>query len=331
MLISAMTSDSQTLHPQPLPPKEERGCLGLRTFFLVLAVLALSNVALALIPFPKSAIPLVGTLVGVIFLSLPIYGLFRGGDHRWTPKLAGAFIAGGLIVHFGLIFAIQARIFPGVSGSIAGATSQIGLMVWCIGLGALLATKAIREPNLILPVSIFLIGFDILLVLTPIGTVNQVLSKAPQIFERIAYVVPKVSDTSTFGPVGAAAFIGPADFVFLAMFFICLYRFGMNARGTMIALIPVLIGYMAAVRFLGPLPALPPIAICVLAVNARYFKMKKDETIATVFVAILMAGLIIFGATRPKPPPGLLHTDTDLEDRVRVKRPMQVSPDPPNE
>jgi hypothetical protein len=310
---------------------EARSNQGLGAFFVVLLSLALANVALALIPFPKSAISIVGTIVGIVFLSLPIYGLFRGGDHPWTPKLAGGFIAGGVVLQFGLGYAIQSGLLTGVVASIAGAISQIGLMLWCIGLGAILATKAIREPNLILPVSIFLIGFDILLVLTPIGTVNQVLSKAPQIFERIAYVVPKVSDSATFGPVGAAAFIGPADFVFLSMFFICLYRFGMNARGTLIALIPVLIAYMATVNFLGPLPALPPIAICVLAVNARYFKMKKDEIVATVFVALVMAGLITFGATRPKPPPAPLPVDPSPSAPEPAVKQGQVSPGQQNE
>ena len=53
---------------------------------------------------------------------------------------------------------------------------------------------------------------------------------------------------------------------------------------------------------LGPLPALPPIGLCVLLVNREYFKLKKDEVAATVVITLLLAGLLIFAATRPKPP-----------------------------
>lgn len=282
---------------------------GLGHFFAILGVLAAINLALSFIAVPRSATAVIGLAVGVLFLVAPIIAIYRGSDHPWTPKLALAFIGIGVLLQLLAGVAVASGWIMGAPAAAVSALGQMGLMVWCIGLGALLATRVIREPNLLIPVSVFLIAFDILLVLTPIGTVQHVLKAAPKVFTSVAYKVPAVSDKVTLGPVGAAAHIGPADFLFLGMFFVAMYRFGMNARTTVLALIPTLLLYMGAVFFLGPLPALPPIALCFLVANAAHFKLKRDEWIATLVLAAVLAGLtaamFLRSKSRPEPlPPG---------------------------
>lgn len=284
---------------------------GLIQFFAILGALACINVALSFVAVPRSASLAIGLAVGILFLATPILAIYRGSDHRWTPKLALSFIVGGVLVQALAGISVAYGWVAGPAAAAVSALGQMGLMVWCIGLGALLATKAIREPNLLIPVSVFLIAFDILLVLTPVGTVQHVLKAAPKVFTSMAYKVPAVSDTVTLGPVGAAAHIGPADFLFLGMFFVAMYRFGMNAQTTVLALIPTLILYMGAVFFFGPLPALPPIAICFLLANAGHFRLKRDEWIATGVLALTLAGLIGALALRSKSRPGPSQPETD--------------------
>lgn len=299
----------------------------MKAFFAVIGALAVANVLLAFIPVPIAWVKPIGMLVGFLFVAAPIYAIFRGADHPWTTKVAWAFLAVGVALHLGLGAWARSGTLPGAAGASIAALSQMGLMVWCIGLGGLLGAGLIKEPNLLIPVSVFLIAFDIFLVLTPVGMVQQVLVKAPQVFTSVAYQVPKVSDTAAIGPVGAAAYIGPADFIFMAMFFVGMYRFQMNPKGTLFALIPTLALYLAAVFLVGPLPALPPIALCVLAVNFKYFKLKRDEWAATAVLAALMAGLLAFSATRPKPPAVPLRTVPSPESRELEGLPQPTSMD----
>lgn len=284
---------------------------GLKHFFAILGLLAAINIALSFVAVPRAATLAIGIAVGVLFLAAPIIAVFRGSDHPWTPKLAAAFIGTGVLVQLLAGIAVANGWIAGAPAAAVSALGQMGLMLWCIGLGALLATKAIREPNMLIPVSVFLIAFDILLVLTPIGTVQHVLKAAPKVFTSVAYKVPAVSDTVTLGPVGAAAHIGPADFLFLGMFFVAMFRFGMNARGTLLALIPTLLLYMGAVFLFGPLPALPPIAICFLLANSSHFKLKRDEWIATGVLTLVLAGLICAVGLRSKSRPGPSQPDGD--------------------
>jgi len=95
--------------------------------------------------------------------------------------------------------------------------------------------------------------------------------------------------------------------VFMAMFFVALYRFDMRPRQTLVALVPTLLLYLILSAFLGAIPLLPPIALVVLLVNLREFKMNKEEIGSTIGVAVVCAALVIWGATRPKPLPETLQ------------------------
>ena len=121
----------------------------------------------------------------------------------------------------------------------------------------------------------------------PEGPVGKIARGNQEALVRIAYSVPKIGTVSHGGHAESLAFVGPADFMFLAMFFVALYRFQMRTRETLLAIVPVLAGYLSIVLLAGhvsfgpvslaAMPALLPIGATVLIVNRREFKLTKDE------------------------------------------------------
>jgi hypothetical protein len=302
---------------------------GLRVFALVLAVLLFFNVALAFTPVPdRNVQALLGVLVTILFIGLPVVGLFRAGDHPWTPKLAATFVGVGVASQ--IIFRILAdsQILKGLPGAISLGLSQTGLVLWCAGLGALLATL-LKEKNLIVPVSAFLAMFDIFLVLNPMGFTQKVMQSHPEVLQKVALSVPKVEGTPTFGPVSPAAFVGPADLLFMAMFFVAIFKYQMRARETMMALIPTLAVYMGIVMVTGfPLPAMVPIGIVVLIVNWREFTLTKEEWTSTAVLVVFMAALFGGGmwlSKRSAPSTG----EDERGPTISIDSPETTSTNPP--
>mgnify|MGYP006178512935 CR=1 FL=1 len=64
---------------------------------------------------------------------------------------------------------------------------------------------------------------------------------------------------------------------------------------------PTVLLYLVLAALFGAIPLLPPIALVVLLVNIREFKMNKEEKLSTALVALLAVGLLAWGVTRPKP------------------------------
>ena len=280
----------------------------MRFFLLVLVFLASLRLTLALTPLPQSIAVSASLLVTVLFVALPILALFRAAMFEWTPKIALAFVIAGVALHAGGAF-ISASLLKntGAWAVVFNALKDTGLMVWCVGLGALLATL-IRDKNLLVPVAIFLAGFDMFLVFNPTGPVQQFIVKRPAVAQAMTYSTPKVATTPGRVIVESLAYVGPADFLFLAMFFIALFKFKMRTAETLRWMVPVLLVYLVTVVVfggvklgplsLGALPALVPIGVTVLLVNRREFSMKKDEVAATIVVTLLAIGLATFGIIR---------------------------------
>lgn len=291
------------------PPLTSMSTTRWRNVVSVLGVLILLRVAIAYVPIPLEMVGPVSLVVSALFILVPVYGLFRGGEIAWTPKLIAVTIATGLLLQFGLVFGFAwfaPRLEPTVAKAVfvpVGALSQSGLLIWCLGLGAALA-QAIRDRNMIVPISIFLALFDIWLVFVPEGPVGQIARGNQAQLASIAFTVPQPATPQTVGKAAVLAYVGPADFLFIAMFFTCLFRFRLDARRTAMWLVPVLAAYLLVVLVardveIGPislaaLPALVPIASVVLVVNWRAFAMKGEELIATLLVAIIGTGLLVW-------------------------------------
>jgi hypothetical protein len=273
---------------------------GLAAFFGALGLLAVLRVVMAYLLVPDALRMPVSFLITVAFVAVPILALFRAGSHPWTAKLAIGFLLAGFALQFGL----QLLKVSGAGAIIVDAVSQQGLPMWTVGLGVLL-TLLLKDKNMLLPVSIFLVLFDIFLVFTPVGFVQVLMKKAPNLLPAIAYKIPEVATQpqQTGVPVGTFAMIGPADFLFMGMFFVALFRFNMRTKETFRWLLVSLAIYLPLALIVGPVPLLVPIGLTVLIVNAREFKMNGEEKISTAVVAAIGIAIIAYSATRPKPVP----------------------------
>ena len=308
--------DAHATTEEPLIDAARPDSSRLRLFGLVLVALAFLRVLLGYVALPVGLTPAASILSTVVFMVLPMVALFLGAGHRWDIKQAIAIVVLGVVVQIGGAQLAQMAVKPAVGGVIFAA-SQAGLVVWCMGAGAALACL-LKDRNMLLPIAVFLALFDTWLVFAPEGLVSKALSGAPTPIklDKIAYAVPQVATVGappTNGLVRTLAFVGPADLLFLAMFFVALYRFGMRPRATLVAIAPVLVVYLGIVLllpdvWLGPirlaaLPALLPIGLTVLWVNRKEFKLLPDERAITLGLVLLGVPFVAWRilATQPEP------------------------------
>ncbi|MBX7135869.1 MAG: hypothetical protein K1X67_24640 [Fimbriimonadaceae bacterium] len=279
----------------------------LTPFLAVVVTLFLLRVLIAYVTLPLALAGFLSLLATFVFVGAPILALFSAAKFRWTAIHAVGFVLLGVALHVGG-YLIGGRLLggQGLAGILLLSAAQAGLMIWCLGLGALVSTK-ITDKNLLIPIAIFLAGFDVFLVFSPTGPTKMLVQQQPEVFQAVAMSVPKVATEAP--PTGAAiqtlAYVGPADLFFLGMFFVALFKFNMRTRQTLIAIIPVLIAYLLVVLYLGGvqigpvslsmLPALLPIGLTVLIVNWREFRMTSQEKVSTVVVGLLAFGLAAGG------------------------------------
>jgi hypothetical protein len=277
---------------------------GLRDFLLIATGLFGLRVLMGLVTVPPESAFALSLAAAVVFVALPVVATFRGASQPWTPKLAWGLFAGGLALQAVCVLALR-PVLPetGVVAVLVSALGQFGLAVWCLGLGAGVA-QAVKDKNLLVPMATFLAGFDVYLVFNPTAPTATILSQAPQVFSSVAMSVP-AARPATVAPQAAEivpmAYVGPADLIFVGVFLVCLYRFGMRVRETALWLVPVLVVYLALVLApigLTGLPALVPIGATVLAVNAREFKMTGQEKAASWLVALVALALAAYGLFR---------------------------------
>lgn len=274
------------------------------------------RIVMAYTSLPVNTAAIVSLLATVVFVAAPILALFSAARFEWTALHGAFFLVGGVIAHAGG-YLLAEKVLGGRGGGavVLLALAQTGLMFWCLGLGALVAQR-ITDRNLLLPIALFLAGFDMFLVFSPTGPTKILVQQKPEVFQAVAMSVPRVATSEeAVGAVQVMAYVGPADLFFLAMFFIALFKFRMRTRETLIAIIPVLVGYLAIVLFLGGvriggvslamLPALLPIGATVLLVNAREFRLTTQEKVSTAIVGVLAVGMALFGLAlanrRPMP------------------------------
>lgn len=294
---------------------EQRPERGLWVFAAVAGVLFLLRIGMAYTSLPVETAAAISLLATVIFVAAPILALFAAARFSWTTPHALLFLVVGVVAHAGgYLLAEKVLGGRGLAAVVLLALAQTGLMFWCLGLGALVAQR-ITDRNLLLPIALFLAGFDMFLVFSPTGPTKVLVQQRPEVFEAVAMSVPRVATPQeAVGAVQAMAYVGPADLFFLAMFFIALFKFRMRTRETLLAVIPVLVAYLAVVLFLGSvrignvslamLPALLPIGATVLLVNAREFRLTTQEKVATAIVGLLAVGMALLGlalASRQRP------------------------------
>lgn len=268
----------------------------LSIILLLTLVLFITTLLVPFIPVSIRWLTLGRIFSSAWFVSLPVFLLFYANSWRWSSR--------SLIILFlfGIVCVFGASLFPhpkviaseGIMKfdiAIRTAFSGLGTILWSGTLGVFVA-RLIKDKNLLIPVAFVLATVDIIVTMMPFGTVQQIL-RTPggrTAFEALAYKVPE------FGLATPVAFIGPADLLFLSMFFCVVHRFGLNAKATLFATMPALVLYLWVVLFWGgksllgiqlnTLPALVPISLAILLSNINNFKLNLSEKIMTFAVAI---------------------------------------------
>lgn len=274
------------------------------SFFAIIGALTLPSLFLGAAALPIGVVRVLNVLLPLLYLGVPILAIYRVASADWTRKLALFFFLGGLAA-WGGFFLLEGpayRASPFLA-NLSVALSQVGIQTFCVGLGAFLATM-LRDKNLLIPIAIFLAVYDVFLVRTNIGPTHQLIVHAPAILKSTAVRIPAASTHHGNGIVAANAYVGDADVVSLAAFFVALFRFRLRTRETFLFMLPTLIAYLLIViRFDIELPALLPIGAVILLVNYREFKLSKDEKLGTAIIACLACGLLTWGLTRPNSEP----------------------------
>lgn len=177
-----------------------------------------------------------------------------------------------------------------------GAVSGLAFMFGCLFLGRLLAL-IVRERNILLPVAIMAGLADIFTVF--FGPTGKALESAPKLVEKLSIGIPKVG--SAAGAAGGAglshiATAGLGDFIFLAFFFVAVWRFGLRPRATFWTILTLLLLGMLGVLLLPWFPAVPLLPFIVtgfLLANATVFKLSREEKLNTAVVVLFVLGLLV--------------------------------------
>ncbi|MCH8979086.1 MAG: hypothetical protein IH945_07570 [Armatimonadetes bacterium] len=285
---------------------------GLKAFFVIAGSLLVLRLMLAFLYVPKPLAVLLSVVNTAVFIGLPVYAVYRAAAHGWTGKAALAVLVPGVVLH--VVGAVLVRtVLPdeGFSTVLVSALWQTGILMWTLGLGVLLSF-VIKDKNMLIPVAIFLVGFDMFLVFNPDAPTAKFMRENPAVSQAVLATVPGARTAQPgqrpMGKVQDMAYIGPADLLFAATFFTLIFRFRMRSRQTLNWMVPVLIVYLAVIlafgdRYIGPLslamlPAMVPIGLTVLLVNRKEFKLQKQEVIGVVLVAAMAVALASYGVYR---------------------------------
>jgi hypothetical protein len=272
---------------------------------ILLGALFALGIAVPLIPVPTEWLYVGRIVSSVLFVSIPIFAIYFAAMLGWTFARALTVFVISVVFFALLTYVARNATPPYVAAVFVAALLQLGLLAWASSLGIVIAC-GIRDKNLLLPICFVLATVDIIAVLAPVGTVKRALEseKGRVAFDIVSFKVPQ------FGSAQPAAQIGPADFLFLSMFFAAIHRFGMRARETLLVIVPGLLIYLAIVLFFGDaslfgiplraLPALVPIGLLVLAVNWPEFKLSKQEKAMTAVLLLICAAAIWASFALPK-------------------------------
>lgn len=286
-------------------------------FFGLLALFVAFKFGISFLPVdPESNGAEILSLIFTPFLiAIPVYAIYAAADHKWDWKLAAQFLVVGLIMHLPLS-KLEKDIKDPLLIAVFSAIGQTGLLIWTTGLGALLASM-IKDRNILIPVSIFLVAFDIFLVFTPNSPMHRIMAANPEYLSTIAVKLPQVGSVQPF------AYIGPADFLFMGMFFVALYRFNMETKKTALWTIAAILAYLLLSFFTKSLPLMVPIGLTVLIVNWKHFRMTKSEIGSTAVIGVICAGLVSFAVWRASQS----AISTEARDGAPEESEMKSQPD----
>lgn len=275
----------------------------LRPFGLAVGVYLLYRVGAPLVTFLGDGFLQVA-LSTLVFMALATWVVMRTASLPlrlvWAVGCMLAFLLGFVLVRLSPAFLPLLRQNPITLEIVLGVSDT--LMVLSASMLGLAVSHIIREPNILAPAALFaaLVDFAVVSLWIP-----HVMQAAPQALSAVAVHVPQVGAKPTPTGLRPIGIIGPADFVFLAFYFACVWRFGMAAHATYIWMVIALAGYMFFQNVVGSLtprfmdavdmlPGLVPMAAVLLIVNRKYFHFSREEKRAMAITALIVIGIITF-------------------------------------
>jgi hypothetical protein len=216
----------------------------------------------------SAVLALPAVLVPILNFSFPQWG----GWHALSPLLNGYFLI--------------LRAIPGLKGL---------LLIWFAASLGVCLSRLVREVKLLLPMAVALALVDLYVVFGG-GLVTQVEQGenpgAAVAMKALTLKMPRPSERLPSGAEPMQLAVGFADFLFVALFFACLARFGISSRVTFVVLCVTLAAYMFAVGVTGwAMPALVPIAVVVIGMNLRHFRYDRSEAFALLYAGVIVAAV----------------------------------------
>ncbi|MGC8784983.1 MAG: hypothetical protein ACP5RN_11450 [Armatimonadota bacterium] len=274
-----------------------------RLFGVAVLVYLLYRVGAPLVTFLGDGFVQVA-LSTLVFMALATWVVMRASALPLPALAALGWMVLSLLLFF--VVRLSPALVPALRQSVVALEIVLGvsdtLMVLAASMLGLAVSHIIREPNILAPAALFaaLVDFAVVSLWIP-----RVMQAAPQALSTVAVHVPQVGAKPTPTGLRPIGIIGPADFVFLAFYFACVWRFGMAARATYIWMVIALAGYMVFQNVVGSLtprfmdavdmlPGLVPMAVVLLLVNRKHFRFSREEKRAMAVVAVLVLGIIAF-------------------------------------
>ncbi|MCS6829840.1 MAG: hypothetical protein RMM08_05375 [Armatimonadota bacterium] len=240
----------------------------------------------------------------LVFMALATWVVMRAAALPLRPAVALGGMALALLLFF--VVRLSPAFVPALRQSPVALEVALGvsdtLMVLAASMLGLAVSHIVREPNILAPAALFaaLVDFAVVSLWIP-----RVMQAVPYALSTVAVHVPQVGAKPTPTGLRPIGIIGPADFVFLAFYFACVWRFNMAARATYLWMVIALAGYMVFQNVVGSLtprfmdavdmlPGLVPMAVVLIIVNRRYFRFSREEKRAMAVVALLVAGILAF-------------------------------------
>jgi hypothetical protein len=279
------------------------------------AVFLLFSLTVPYIPYDDMLTVVLSTLLSLVvslLLTIFIARALRSRRAIWINVIvSGALVLPSVVIRILAArypeWTIWARIAPefrAYSIALFGTVPGLGyvLLIWfAAAFGALLG-RVVREMKMLLPVAVALALVDLYVVYGG-GAVYQARSGhshvAAAAMQALAVRLPAKRVTTGASPL--ALQVGFADYLFIALFFSCLARFGVPSRSTAIVLCLTLAAYMAVVALAGlALPALVPMAAVLIGMNIRRFRYERSELFALLYAGLIVAGVLIALALRAR-------------------------------
>lgn len=272
--------------------------LELATFALLACLLTFVNRFLGRF-VPLDDLPKIGThLLASVYFAALLYSLMRlARAAALLPVSVPTLLVAGLALAapMGTVLLLERARVPSPPWLILTA-GNLFLPVAVALIGTVVG-RIIRHPNTLLAAAGFAIFFDIVVV--TMGTVAVLTQAGSSLIAAVsvgAGVSLPQSGVKTWTIITNVT-IGPADVLFLSVFFASIYLLRLEGAATFRWMFGLLLLALCEVEWIGfPVPALAPMGVAVLVANAKHARFtaqeKRDLVIGAIFAAMCAAFIV---------------------------------------